>query len=132
MARRILVSARAGALYSRSPTIGTNKRYAHHYDRIAILRDYARAMAEGKPTSLTKWETDLEHEPVTIPPAGRPVHAWVRYGNLPVRVNGHAVKWTEHAIGVVWKTPGGEEHRAWVWAGAVRPGHLRDLEPREV
>jgi hypothetical protein len=77
-------------------------------------------MGEGKPASLSPLELELGKEPLTRTPTARPVKVWVRYGDEPVLVDAEAVAWTEHAVAVRWATPEGE-HRAWVWASAVRP-----------
>ncbi len=79
-----------------------------------------RVMAGGEPDTLTAAELDLDVEPLTRTPRPRPVRAWVRYGDVPLQVDGEAVAWTERAVAVRWRTPAGVEHRAWVWVGAVR------------
>lgn len=81
-------------------------------------------MTENAPTSLHRNELDLEHEPLTGTAAGprrgvgsRP---WVRYGGRAVNVRGVATAWRSRVVAVKWPTPDGGEHRAWVWASAVR------------
>jgi hypothetical protein len=77
-------------------------------------------MRSGEPSSLSPLELELGKEPLTRPPIPRPVRAWARYGQEPVLIDGVAVAWTDYAVAVKWDTPSGE-HRAWVWASAVRP-----------
>jgi hypothetical protein len=36
-----------------------------------------------------------------------------------MKLDVEVVAWTPRAVAVRWKTPAGEEHRAWVWASAV-------------
>jgi hypothetical protein len=79
-------------------------------------------MREGEPDSLSDAELQLDREPLTRTPAPRPVRAWVRYGEVPLMVEAVAVAWTEYAVAIKWPAPGGGEHRAWVWASAVRGG----------
>jgi hypothetical protein len=77
-------------------------------------------MRGAEPVTLTPTELELEREPLTRTPIARPVRAWVRYGAVPLLVDAEAVAWTEHAVAIRWKSPDGE-HRAWVWASAIRP-----------
>jgi len=53
--------------------------------------------------------------------------AWIRYGPTAVYVAGWATEWTEHAVAMLWLTPTGVEHRAWVWQGATRSRRDVDL-----
>ena len=99
--------------------MGTNKRYAEHFDRLGMQRMYDRAMVEGKPQSLSSAEIDLEREPVTFPPRPIPVTAWVRYPAMPVRARAWVIKWTERATALAWSTPDAGVHGAWVWSNAV-------------
>jgi len=116
--------------------MGQNRTYADRYANDSVRRAQAKIMAEGAPESLKDFELELDKVPRTIPPVPPAVHVWVRYGALTVQVNAFAVAWTAHAVAVVWETPQRAEHRAWVWRGAVRSGHRKDLEqpadyPRE-
>jgi hypothetical protein len=81
----------------------------------------AEMVMRGKqPESLTPTELELAREPLTRTPIARPVRAWVHYGAVALQVEAEAVVWTEHAVAIRWRSPEGE-HRAWVWASAVRP-----------
>jgi hypothetical protein len=100
--------------------VGTNRRYAESLDRRVEQREAERAMREHEPSSLHRVELDLEHEPLTRAPDPVAVEAWVRYGPTAVNVRGVATAWTARAVAVKWPTPDGGEHRAWVWASAVR------------
>ena len=100
--------------------LGTSKRYADHYDRMMDTRIAQTVMRRRQPETLTSEQLDLEREPLTRAPAPRPVKAWVRYGGDVLRVDAEAVAWTDYAVAVRWPGPDGGEHRAWVWAGAVR------------
>ena len=73
----------------------------------------------GAPDSLSDRELELATEPLTRSPVPRPVRAWVRYGDEAIAVDAEAVAWTEYAVAIRWSTADGE-HRAWVWASAVR------------
>jgi hypothetical protein len=99
--------------------VGSNRRYAASVDRAMDARIVARMMSEHAPDSLTDAELELDEQPITRTPRPERVTAWVRYGGTPVRVDGEAVAWTAAAVAVRWRTPGDQEHRAWVWASAV-------------
>jgi hypothetical protein len=77
-------------------------------------------MRGAVPGTLSPTELQLDKEPLTRTPVARPVKAWVRYGTVPLLVEAEAVAWTEHAVAIRRPSPEGE-HRAWVWASAVRP-----------
>ena len=98
--------------------MGTNKRYADRLDQEYAQRANEIVMRDSKPQNLKTRELQLDKYALTIPPAPVPVVAWVRYGDVPLRVDALAVKWTERAIAIRWDTPQGE-HSAWVWASAV-------------
>lgn len=101
--------------------MGSNRRYPDLGNKLAREREEAQAMREREPTSLTPAELDLGREPLTKTPLRRPVHAWVRYGERAVRVEGEVVAWTTRAVAVKWTTPDGAEHKAWLWNSAVNP-----------
>jgi len=90
-----------------------------HYDRLMGQRINDGIMRGQHPETLTNAELQLDQEPLTRPPAPRPVKAWVRYGTVPIRVDAMAVAWTEFAVAIKWESPDGEHH-AWVWGSAVR------------
>lgn len=74
---------------------------------------------EGQLQSLTPDELRLHEVPLTVDPKPhRRVKAWVRFGEMPVRVDAVAARWTPSAVGILF-TVGGHEHRCWVWVGAV-------------
>jgi len=100
--------------------VGTSKRFAAAYDRRAEERFAEQAMLDFQPVTLREKELELETEPLTKAPKPRPVSAWVRYGDVAVKVDAWAVAWTEFAVAIRWTTPSTDEHKAWVWASAVR------------
>lgn len=100
--------------------MGSNRRYADAVDRRMDQRILERIVAENEPDTLQPSELELETEPLTRSPTARPVRACVRYAGTAVWVDALATAWTEHAVAIKWRTPSGGEHRAWVWASAVR------------
>jgi hypothetical protein len=81
----------------------------------------AEPTTRGKqPETLTPAEIELEKEPLTRTPIARPAKAWLRYEGVPLLIDVEVVAWTEHAVAIRWHAPEGE-HRAWVWASAIRP-----------
>ncbi len=100
--------------------MGSNRRYAAAVDARMDSRILEMLMREHAPIGLNDAELELDIEPVTRPPAPVPVQAWVRYGPTAISVNGWAVAWTPRAVAVRWTTPHGVDHRAWLWASAVR------------
>ncbi len=100
--------------------MGTSKRYARVVDAQMNARILERTIGGARPLGLSDEELELEREPITRTPIPRPVTVWLRYPNGPVKVEAEAVAWTEHAVAVQWTTSGGDQHRAWLWAGAVR------------
>jgi hypothetical protein len=99
--------------------VGSNKRYADHYDRLMDARILDRIAATVGPLqSLTDAELELDREPVTIAPRPQAVRAWVRFGPTAVRVDAEACRWTERAVGIRFRV-GDRELRAWVWSSAV-------------
>jgi hypothetical protein len=56
--------------------MGTNKRYAAHYDQLTNDKMLERMMAENSPTSLTNEELELDQQPLTRTPTPQPVTAW--------------------------------------------------------
>lgn len=64
-------------------------------------------------------ELRLDEVPLTIDPRPRrKVRGWFRFGNIPVRLDAIAARWTPDAVGITF-TVGDREHRCWVWSGAV-------------
>lgn len=96
--------------------MGTNRRYGEGgiSDRIDHM-----ATRGVEPETLIEEQLDLDNEPLTTPRRARPVVAWVKYGNVNIRVEAEAVAWTARAVAVRWRSPEGPAHRAWVWASAV-------------
>ena len=74
----------------------------------------------GQPDSLAEMELELEQQEIVRPAVAVKVQAWVRYGNVPVRVDAEAVAWTQFAVAVRWQGPDTAIHKAWVWAAAGR------------
>lgn len=77
-------------------------------------------IARGAPLqTLTPTELCLDEVPLTVDPKPRrKVKAWVRFGDVPVRVDALAARWTPDAIGIVFHIEKAE-YRCWVWVGAV-------------
>lgn len=99
--------------------MGTNRRYADAVDRRVNERVLEVTARDAPLQSLTPMELRLDEVPLTIDPRPRrKVRAWVRFGNVPVRVDAVAVRWTPDAVGIVF-TVADKEHRCWVWTGAV-------------
>lgn len=73
--------------------------------------------------TLTHVELRLDDVPLTVDPRPRrKVRAWVRFGEVPVRVEALAARWTPDAVGIVFDIDG-TTYRCWVWSGAVEePG----------
>jgi len=98
--------------------IGSNKRYAAQIDaRMSAHVD--QMMMRGAPQTLSDAELELDVHPLTRTPIPVPASAWVRYGELAVKIDVEVVAWTPRAVAVRWTTPAGEQHRSWVWASAV-------------
>lgn len=100
--------------------MGSNRRYSEQLDRKMDQRIAESIMRDQEPASLSDTELALDVEDLTKATKPRPVRAWVRYGDVPLEVDGWAVAWTRRAVAVRWESPSGE-HRAWVWDGAVQP-----------
>lgn len=99
--------------------VGSNKRYADHYERLMDARILDRIVATAGPLqSLADAELELDREPVTIAPRPQQVRAWVRFGPTAIQVDAEACRWTQRAVGIRFMV-GDREHRAWVWSSAV-------------
>lgn len=99
--------------------MGSNRRYADHFDRLADERILETLASKAPLQTLTAAELELQQVPLTIDPKPRRrVRAWVRFGNTPVRVEAVAVRWTPHAVGIEFQVAGTMQ-RCWVWEGAV-------------
>jgi len=73
----------------------------------------------GTPETLSEEELELDVHPLTKTPVAVSARAWVRYAGMATKLDVEVVAWTPRAMAIRWKTPAGEEHRAWVWASAV-------------
>jgi hypothetical protein len=100
--------------------MSTSKPYAHAIDARMDARVAEGIMRTGDPDTLDAKQLDLDHEPLTKTPHARAARAWARYGEHSIEIDVEVVAWTERAIAVRWPGPDGMEHRAWLWAGAVR------------
>ena len=98
-----------------------------HFDRLLDDRVLASLAVKGGLQCLTDPELALDRDPITIDPKPKPVLAWVRFYDQPVRVRALAHRWTPKAVGVKF-TAGGKEYATWVWSDAVDP----DPGPRTV
>lgn len=101
--------------------MGSNRRYATHYDELMDARILQRVAAGATPDTLTPDELDLEHEDRTFPPRARPCRAWVRYAGAAVLVDAELCAWTSRAAAIRWRVDDKRVDRAWVWASAVVP-----------
>ena len=105
--------------------MGKPGRYQPSYDAARETRQREEVMRRGDPPqSLSDAEIERGAVAVTRSPEPLPVAAWVRYASTPVRVNGFTSTWTMRAAEVLWRTPSGDTHRAWVWRNALRPREL--------
>lgn len=98
--------------------MGTSRRYAHAIDAQMNERILERVAATGHLVNLSAKELELDRLAVTIDPIPKPVTAWVRFGDVPVRVDAVAARWTSKAVGIEF-TVGERRMRCWVWRGAV-------------
>lgn len=109
--------------------MGERSRYQPSYDAARAERHYAEIMGRGDPPqSLTDAEIERGSAVMSRSPDPIPVRAWVRYDGTPCEVDGFTSTWTSRAAEVVWRTPKGDVHRAWVWRPAVRPRQLNSAE----
>jgi hypothetical protein len=101
--------------------MGGRSRYQPSYDAAREAKHRDQIMRRGDPPqTLTDAEIERGEVAVTRSPEPIAVSAWVRYAGTAVRVDAFTSTWTVRAVEVVWRTPTGEAHRAWVWANAVR------------
>ena len=98
--------------------MGTNRRYAAHFDRGMEQKILQRIAEENPLQSLTADERQEAVLPVTRDPQPKPCIAWVRFGPHSTRVDAVVVVWNDLACGIQF-TIGGKELRCWVWANAV-------------
>lgn len=99
--------------------MGTNRRYADSIDRRMNERALQTISRNAKLQSLSAEELRLDEVPITIDPRpSRKVRAWVRFGDVPVRVDAVAVRWTPDAGGIEFLV-GENVNRCWIWNGAV-------------
>jgi hypothetical protein len=73
----------------------------------------------GTPSTLTDVELERDVQPLTETPVLVPGSAWVRYGELVLKVDVEVVAGTSKAVAIRWLTPTGHHNRAWVWASAA-------------
>lgn len=97
--------------------VGTSKRYPGVAARQRFDRDAERIALQ--PRSLSDSELGADEPTYVVSPL--PVRAWLDFGLTTVEVNALALAWTPRAVQVRWTTTDGDEHRPWVWRGAVRP-----------
>ena len=107
--------------------MGTNRRYADHYDRLMDERILQRIAAGGPLETLSRLELQLDDLPCTTDPKPKRVKAWVRFGRTPIQVDAEACMWTPRAIAIRFRISG-EEYRCWVWASAVDGAGDQDPE----
>lgn len=98
--------------------MGSNKRYAEHYDKLMNKRITELAI-KPTPISLSDAELDVGADPVVRPPRPVPARGWVRYHEAPIRIEGRVIAWTSRAVEIEWETAAGDTMQAWVWASAV-------------
>lgn len=100
--------------------MGSNRRYAAHYDRQMDKRILQRIAEENPLQSLTPEERREGALPVTRDPKPKACKAWVRFGPHAMLVDAVVVVWNDLACGIQF-TVGEKELRCWVWANAVSP-----------
>lgn len=98
--------------------MGTNRRYADHYDRRMDGRILERIAAESPLQTLTDKELKKGVLPVTRDPQPKPCKAWVRFGPHAVHVDAVVVIWNDLACGIEFAV-GDKRMHCWVWANAV-------------
>ncbi|NQX14255.1 hypothetical protein HQQ80_21740 [Microbacteriaceae bacterium VKM Ac-2855] len=98
--------------------MGSNRRYADHYDHLMDKR-LAEVALKPVPISLTPEELDLTHNPARRGAAVK-VQAWVRFAEQPVVTEAYAVEWNDRGVRIEWSMSDGTKLDAWVWANAVR------------
>lgn len=98
--------------------MGTNRRYAAHYDRLMDDRILAGLCEKGGLQTLSPKELSLDQDPLTVDPEPKPVKAWVRFYDHPTMVEAWACRWTPRAIGIKFFARG-KAYTTWVWANAV-------------
>lgn len=104
--------------------MGASKRLAAHYDMRAQHQEIIRAARAGPLQSLTDRELALREQPLTIyPQPYQRVHAWVRFGAVPVWVDAKLARSTPLAAGIEFRK-GDQTFRCWVWGNAIQ-------QPRE-
>jgi len=100
--------------------MGGRTRYQPSYDAAREAKQRDSVMRRGDPPqSLSDAEIGRGEVAVTRSPEPIAVAAWARYGLTPILVNAFTSTWTSRAVEIVWRTPTGDTHRAWVWANAV-------------
>lgn len=100
--------------------MGTNKRYADHFDRRMDERILQQIASEYPLQSLTANERREDALPLTRDPHPKPCTAWVRFGPHSIQVEAVVAVWNDVACGIQF-TVAGRELRCWVWANAVNP-----------
>jgi hypothetical protein len=98
--------------------MGSNRRYADHYDRLMSQR-VAEAGVRPEPVSLTPEELNLAQSPARRGETVK-VRAWVRFAEQPVVLEAYAVEWNDRGVHIEWSMSDGTKLDAWVWANAVR------------
>ena len=104
--------------------MGTNKRYAAHYDRLMDERVLQRVASEFPLQTLTDRELRRDSLPVTRDPQPKPCRAWVRFGPHAFHVDAVVAVWNDLACGIEFSV-GDQRMRCWVWANAVSPTESR-------
>lgn len=109
---------------SRSYTavVGTNRRYADHYDKLHAQRA-AEAASRERPIALTwpqviskgdkiSWLTSSEEQPF--------VKAWINFPSIAVEVEAFVTGWSPCAVEIdFWHKESFTQYKIWVWANAV-------------
>lgn len=90
--------------------MGSNRRYAEHYDKL-MERRITEVLIRPKPVT--------DKDPVVTPKEPMSVRAWVRYPETSARIEGRAIAWTSRAVHIEWTDTQGATQRAWVWSSAV-------------
>jgi hypothetical protein len=109
--------------------MGGRTRYQPFYDAAREAKHRDAVLRRGDPPqTLSDAEIERGEVAVTRSPEPIPVAVWVRYAGTPVRVDAFTSTWTPRAAEVLWRTPTGDTHRAWVWRSAVRPRGLTNEE----
>lgn len=102
--------------------MGTNRRYAEHYDKLHAQSAVEAARRE-RPIALTWPQVSSKGENITWIPSSeeRPhVKAWISFPTFAMEVDAFVTGWSPCAVEIdFWHKPSFTQYKIWVWASAV-------------